>query len=140
MVQGESDQQAPDAAVPIEKRMDRFKLHVCQRGFHQCGIGCVLVMDEALQRCHAVFDMGRRRRDEMSIAWTRAADPILRTTEFAGGLLTAPSSRQEHLMHFPHQPVGKRKAVAQPRHAVFQCGDIARDFHHVIEEHTGRLL
>src|SRR2546427_2312040 len=107
MVQGEGDQQAADAAVPIEKRVDRFKLNVRQSGFHQRGIGCVLVMDEALQRCHAVFDMGRRRRDEVSIAWTRAADPILRATEFAKGLLTAPSSREGYLMHFPHQPVGK---------------------------------
>ena len=43
-------------------------------------------------------------------------------------------------MHFPHQPVGERKAVTQPRHAMFQRGDIARNFHHVVEGHTGRLL
>ena len=32
MVQGEGDQQAADAAVPIEKWVDRFKLNVRQRG------------------------------------------------------------------------------------------------------------
>ena len=37
MVQGKGDQQAADAAVPIEKRVDRFKLNVRQRAFTSVG-------------------------------------------------------------------------------------------------------
>ncbi len=43
-------------------------------------------------------------------------------------------------VHLAQQAVGERKALAQPRHAVLEGGDVVGDFHHVVERHAGGFV
>jgi hypothetical protein len=71
--------------------VDRFELNMRQRGFNQRRIGRMFIVEESLQSGHAVFDVGRWSWDEMGIARTGAADPILRAAKFTGEFLAAPA-------------------------------------------------
>src|SRR5205085_2086866 len=57
------DEQPSDTAIAVEERMDRFELHVRQRGadeHRQPG----LIVNEFLESAHALIDKLRRRRNE----------------------------------------------------------------------------
>lgn len=121
-------QQAADAAVAVEKRVDRLELDVRQRCFDERRLRRVLIVDETLEFGHAFFDEGWWRRNEMGRSRPRASDPVLRAPEFARKPFAASAARKKLGVHFPDKPVRKGKAFMQARHAVIQGGHIVRDF------------
>src|SRR5262245_41469473 len=110
MAQDERNEQAADAPVAIQKRMDSLELDVRQSGFDQRWIGRVFVVNEAFQRAHAILNVGGWRWNEMRVSGPRAANPVLRATEFARRLLAPSASREQFGMHFPDETIGKREA------------------------------
>jgi hypothetical protein len=56
LVQHQRDQEPADTAVPVEEGVDHLELHMDEGGFHERGEGPTLVVDEPLQRNHAIGD------------------------------------------------------------------------------------
>ena len=63
-------------------------------------------MDERLQLRHAVLKVPRRRRHEVGIPRSGAADPVLAATEF----------------HLTWAPAADRHAIVQSRQTMLQAG------------------
>src|SRR5688572_3252887 len=111
-MQHECDQQPTDAAVAVQKRMNRFELHVSQRGFDQCWIWRMFVMDEPLKIGHAVLESMRWRRDESGVARPCPTNPVLSAAKLARRLFAAATLGKQDRMHFPDEPVRQRKTFA----------------------------
>ena len=116
MLHQRRNQQAPDATIAIEKRVDGFELGMHQCNLHQRrqGRGRV-VMNEALDIGQQIRHPLRRRRHKRGVAGPRAANPVLRTTQFAGLLAAAANAVEQ-------QTVG----IAQQAHADRQPRRIAQ--------------
>ncbi len=83
------DQQAPDASIAIEERVDGFKLGVRQRNPHQRRERARLVVNELLKIAQQAGYPIRRRRHKSGVARTGATDPVLRTPQFPGLLASS---------------------------------------------------
>ena len=62
-------------------------------------------MQKLFQSAHALFHLLRWWWNEAGIAWPSPADPVLTSSEFPRGFVTASPSRHEMGMHFPEQSV-----------------------------------
>ena len=120
--------------------MNCFELHVSQRGFDQCWIRRMLVMDEPLKIGHAVLESMRRRRDEMGVARPGPTDPILSAAKLARRLFAAAALGKQDGMHFPDKSVRQWKTFAQPIYPVFQRRHISRNLRNVIKRHPRTLV
>jgi hypothetical protein len=120
--------------------MDGLELDMRQCRLEQRRGGLRLIVQEAFERPHARRDLLRRRRDESGIAGTRAADPVLTGTEFAGIACAATAIRQEFLMHLAQKAQGEREAVAKSSQAVVHGSDVVADLAHVVEGDAGLFL
>ena len=79
----EGDEKTAETAIAIEKRVDRLKLDVSERGLEQRTGGDGFIMKKFFQRSHAICGEIGRSRDKSRISRTRSADPILRTLKLA---------------------------------------------------------
>src|SRR5690606_21933187 len=82
-------QQAPDAAITVEERMDRLELHVKQPGLDEGRKPRLIFMHEGFECGEAGIEFRYRRRDEQRVRWASAADPVLRAPELAAALRAA---------------------------------------------------
>ena len=140
LVQEHGNQQAPQAPVAIQKRVDGFKLHMRQCGLDEHRRGRGLLVQKGFQRRHAGLHGLRWRRHKARIARPGATDPVLGAPELAGGFVAATATAHQQGVHFAQQPVAQGEITAQAGHAVLQCRHVVGDFHHVIEGHTGQLV
>lgn len=76
VLEKQCDEQTADAAVAIQKRMDRLELHVCQPSLDQRRQRIVRV-EPLLELGHELGHDLRRRRNEPGVPWPRSADPVL---------------------------------------------------------------
>src|SRR5512136_2441395 len=100
----------------------------------------MLIVDEPLELSHAVFDLGRRRRDKMRNAGPSSSNPVLRAAEFTRRLFASPAAGEKLLVYFPNEPVGERETLAQPRNSMFHGRDVIRNLDHIIKRDTRRLF
>src|SRR6266851_2832773 len=136
MAKQKRDQQAADAAVAIEKGVNRFELKVSERRFHQRRrIG----MQELFELSHATLHILRRRRYKCCVAWASTSDPVLRLPKLARRLLRTASGCKENFVHLTQQPIGQRKAVAQSLQAMCHRLHIARYFSDIPYWYAGRF-
>ena len=134
-MQHEGNQQTADTAVAVKKWVNRFELHVGERGFDQCWIRGMLVMNEPLKGGHAVLESMRRWRNEMGVARSGPTDPVLSSPKFAGRLFAAAALGKQNRVHFPDEPVRQRKTFAQAIYAVFQRRNVSGNLSNIIERH-----
>src|ERR1700730_3715266 len=93
MAKHQRDQEASDAAIAVQKRVNGFKLHMGEGRFYNWVGRFVQVLLEIRE---TGIQMSWRCRHKSRIARPRASDPILGATEFAGLLLcAAPISEQD---------------------------------------------
>ena len=139
------DQQSPDASVAIQEGVDGFELGVDQRDpdqRRQVGVGG---MDEALQVRQQTGHLLRRWRHEGGIARSRAANPVLRATQFAGQLAGTSRPIEQPPMGLAQQANAERQAmrVAQlplhPAEGALIVGDLL-DIVGVADLQTGFLV
>lgn len=98
-------------------------------------LGFVLnVIEDPAERVDALIDAWHH------IARTGAANPILAAAKFTGGFVATTAAGHEAGVHFPQQTVAEWKPLAKPSHAVFQGGDVIRDFHDIVEGCAGSFL
>jgi hypothetical protein len=106
MLHQRRNQQAPDTAIAIKKRVDGFKLGMHQRNFHQRRQGRGgdrVVMNEALDIGQQIRHPLCRRRHKRRVARPRAANPVLRTTQLAGLLAIAASAVEQQTVGIAQQ-------------------------------------
>jgi hypothetical protein len=128
----ERDEQAAEAAVTVEERMDRLELRVRQRRLQEDRRLRRLIVEEALEVAHRRNDVAWRRRNEARVAGPRAADPVLRRAELARGHVATTSVGHEHPVDLAQQPARERKAAFDTRepvrhrlHVVERLGDLS---------------
>ena len=97
------NQQTTQAAIAVQKRVNRFKLHMRQRRLDQHRHGLRAVVQKKLQLAHAVHHFFGRRRNKGRIAGARAANPVLAAPKFPRCLMAAPPARQQYAMNFAQQ-------------------------------------
>lgn len=114
------DQQAPEAAVAVEKRVNGLELHMRQRRLDERRRGLRLVVEEALERREAVLQRIGRRRHECRVAGPRTAYPHLRAPHLAGCLAASAGMREQDLVHFTQQAHAQRQPAFQPLQAALQ--------------------
>ena len=100
MVEQQGNEQATEATVAVEKRMDGLKLHMGQSGFEQDGQTSVILVEEGFQCGHAGFDRLRRWWHKTGIPWPGASDPILASAKLAGLLVATTAFGHEGGVHF----------------------------------------
>src|SRR5205807_4929523 len=82
VLQQERDEQATDAAVAVEKRVDGLELDVHERGADERR-QVVVAVDVLLKIAEKTCQLLGRRRDENGVARTSAADPVLAASQLA---------------------------------------------------------
>ncbi|MNE59637.1 hypothetical protein D3C80_1547470 [compost metagenome] len=75
--------QTADTTITVEKRMDRFKLHMQQSSFDQCRQARLVVMHETFERIQATGHFSYGWRHKKCVTGPRSANPILRAAEFS---------------------------------------------------------
>ena len=126
VAQHEGDQEAPQATVAVEERMNGLELDVGQAGLDENGKPVVRVVDEPLQVGHALLDVVGWRGNEDRVAGTRATDPVLGSPEFAGHPGGAAFAREQEGVHLAQEAVGEGEAGSEAVDAVIQGGDEVR--------------
>ena len=131
------DQQPAKPAVAVEKRMDRFKLHVNQPQLNQQRQRFAFVVQELLKRIETLHQSIRWRRNERRISRSRAADPVLRSPEFSRGLVRSTTAPKQDRMHLPNQPQRKTESrFAQAPQSMLHGRHIVRNFFYIIDGHA----
>src|SRR5580693_9363120 len=101
----ECNQQPSDSSVPVEERVDRLELSVCQADFDQqrVGRGCV---EEHLEVVQGLEHVGHGRWDECCGGERSAlgTDPVLGPSELARRSLCATHAVQEAFVDLLDQP------------------------------------
>ena len=96
MTEHQRDEEAPDPAIGVEKRMKGFELHLGKGRFdHRIH----RLMQVLLEIGKTRLQMRGWRCHERCVSGTRAPDPLLGVTEFAGLLLCAPPIGKQEAMH-----------------------------------------
>jgi hypothetical protein len=80
--QHQHDQQPPQSAIAIQKRVDRLELPMGQGGPHQ----------------------RRWRRHKAGVSWSGAADPVLAAAELAGQSIGSAAPGQQAGMDLTQEP------------------------------------
>ena len=140
LMQQQCDEQAPEPAIPVEKRMDGLELDVGQGRAQENGDAKGVIMEKPLQRRHARLHLLRRRGDESRIAGPCAADPVLAAAKLTWLFVTAPAPGHERRVHFPQEAVREWKSLAQSSHTVLERSDVVGNLHHVVQRDAGRFL
>ena len=83
--------------------MQCLELHVQQARLDEGGQAGSIFVHEAFKCVEAGAELVDGRRHEQGIAWTRAANPVLRAPELAGALGAAASALQQPAMHLADQ-------------------------------------
>src|SRR5450756_2541650 len=134
------DQQAADAAVPVQERMDRLELRVGEPGPDEMRQALAIVVNEMLESGDTLRHLGVRRRHIVRVARPRAADPILRTSELPG-ILVAPTPALEQLaVHFADEARTDRRAAPQARETVLERRHIPAHLDNVVDRRPRCLL
>ena len=140
VVQEQGDEEAAEAAIAIEKRMNGLELHMGERGFDQHGQAGGFVVEEGFERGHAGLDLWRRGRNEAGVTRAGASDPILAAAKLSGLFVAASAFGHEDGVHFTKEAVGEREAFAQAGHAVIQGRDVVRHLDDIIHWTAGHFL
>src|SRR5438876_661423 len=100
----ERDEQAADAAVAIEERMNRLELSVGESDFDQQW-QAIRFVQERLEVAQSGGYFVRRRRDERGVRERRGAgpDPVLTPTQLARGQTRSADPLQQLRMDFTNQ-------------------------------------
>src|SRR5689334_16155987 len=109
LAEQERNQQPSDASVPVEERVDRFKLAVRQPADHQRRKSGAL-MEELLKVIERVMHLVNRRRHERSRRQRAIgrANPVLATAEFSGRAVGTAHPFEQLSVNLPDEPQGKR--------------------------------
>ncbi len=129
--QKERNKQAPDPAVAIQKRVNRFKLNMQEGGLDQRRQVRSVLMHETLEGVEHACKLAHWRRYIQGVAGTRAADPVLRPPELSWILAGTAPALQELSMHLPDQAQGERKCL-KPFQAEIQSIHIIGDLPDII--------
>ena len=132
----ERDQQAPDPAVAVQEGVDRLELNMEQPRLDERREFRGLFMHEALKGIEACIDLVRRRRHEQGVAGARAADPVLRSAECAGGFGATAAALQQPGMHTADETKRQRQRL-DPFQAMHHRIDVVRDLADVIDGPAG---
>jgi hypothetical protein len=81
VAQHERDEKTPDAAVAVEKWVDRLELDRRESGLEQRWYIHRLAVKESFEGRHQLLDAIGRRRHEERISRPAAADPVLGSPE-----------------------------------------------------------
>src|SRR5216683_2769466 len=100
----QSDEQAPDPAVAVEKGMDGLELHVGKRRFDKKRRLHGVVVKKFFERAHELHDFVRWRRHKRRVAGARSANPVLGSPEFPRCFGASPPFRQENPVYFLEEP------------------------------------
>src|SRR5437870_4164581 len=112
MTEKKGDQNSADAAIAVEKRMNRFELHVREAGPYQHRKAIIFGVQKFFERRHFFRNSGVRRRHERRIARPRAAEPILRSAKLSGVLVAAAAAGKKHAVDLANESIRERKSVA----------------------------
>ncbi len=93
----QGDQQAPDAAIAVQKWVNDFELHMGEGRFND---GSGRFEQVLLEIPQTGIQVGRRRRHEGRIAGPSTSDPVLRAAKFTGLLLCTASIGKQDAVHF----------------------------------------
>lgn len=127
----EGDEEPPDAAVAIKKRVNGLEL-----GVGQADLDELREITLGMKICFQVSECGGhfmgRRGDEGGFVEGAAAgaDPVLRGAQFSGGEAHSTHALEETFVDFLDQAHGERQ-FAQAIKAIVHGGDIVDDFIHV---------
>ncbi|MCY1525464.1 hypothetical protein D9M68_604430 [compost metagenome] len=99
--QEQGNQQPAEATIAIQKRVDRFELHVQKSGLDKRWDLAGVVLEEALEIAEARLHFADRGRHIMGIPRPGPAEPVLRASEFSGILGFASALLQQARMHVP---------------------------------------
>ena len=97
-------QEAADAAVAVQERMQGLELNMEQARLDQGRQARGVLVHEALEGVEASLQLRHGRRYEESVSRPGPTDPVLRAAEFARVLGCAAPALQKALMHLAHQP------------------------------------
>ncbi len=120
--------------------MNRFELGACETRLQERGHPDGIIVQELLQRAHAVDDLVGRRGHVDRIPRAGAANPVLRAAELPGLLLTPAPFAEENPVDFPKQPQREGKALVQPLQAVIQRCDIVGHLDDIVHRDAGHFL
>ena len=103
VAQQQRNQQAAKSAVPVQEWMNRFELHVDERGLYENRPVFALAVHEFFECAHALYDFVGRRWNKRRITWPCASNPVLGNAKFPGALLATAPFAQENLVNFSHE-------------------------------------
>src|SRR5690606_26938854 len=112
VVQHQSDQEAPDASVPVQEGVDRLELDVSECRPDERRV-LPPVVQKPLEVGHAVRDVMRRRRHELGVPGTSATDPNLAGPELSGPLFGTATLSEQNSMDLANQAVRERESLTQ---------------------------
>jgi hypothetical protein len=132
LAQDERDQQASDAAIAIEKRVDGFKLGMGQAAANQQRHGGFAFVQEFFERAQGVHQLVRRWRYERRVGQCAAcrANPVLGGAEFARWFFPAPHVLHQLAVNFAHQSQAQGQ-LTQATQPVVHGTNVVDDLFHV---------
>jgi len=119
--------------------MNCLELDVEEACLDQCWQAGLALVHEAFESIQAAIEFRNRRWHKQRVAWVRAADPILRTAEFAGTLGDAPAALQQAFVHLSDETERQRQFF-QPFEPVHHGVDVVRDLSDIIDGLAGLRL
>ena len=117
------NEQAADAPVAVEKRMDGLELRVDERGVHQRREG--VVVKELLPLPKAGHQLAGRRGNVPGVLEDASGrtDPVLGAAKLSRGSRVSPDAPHQSLVQLPHETQGERQRVQAP-YPVLQGGHV----------------
>jgi hypothetical protein len=103
----EDDQEAAEAAVAVQERVDRLELEVGEGAPNEEREIHVLVQ-KRLEIVERILEEISRRRHEKRVGGVGSADPVLATAKLARRPLLPANPLQQFGMHLPDQPLAQR--------------------------------
>lgn len=125
------NQQPPDAAVAVQKRVDGFELVVADGQPDQMGHGNDWVVPKLFQIAHQFGHAVLVWRNERRIGQVGAANPVLADAELSRLLVLAPYTAHQNGVGLTQQAVGQRQG-AQLVYGVVDGINVVADFAPVV--------
>jgi hypothetical protein len=140
LAEQQRDEETADAAVAVEKRMDRLELHVRQGRAQEHRHAVALRVKELLELRHALGNRRVWRRHESGVSRSRATNPVLGAAEFARILPASAAAGEEDSVDLSNQAIRKWEPVAQSSETVVERGDVVGDLGYVVQRHARRFI
>src|SRR5438105_1640198 len=137
MAKHQRNQQTPDTAVAIQKRVYGFELQMRESSFYN-GVGRLVQVMLEIRKTR--IQITRRWRHEGRVARPRASNPVLRAAELTGLLLRITSIDEQNGVHFSQESSRHGESISDAFQPMIHGIDVARDFSYVITGFTCDLL